>query len=73
MGRGFNHAPITARGTDSAVLAREGDEAVVSAGIAADAQEAMGQHAAGATAAHETLVSRSFKPIVYDRPREYAE
>jgi hypothetical protein len=46
MGRGVGHAATDARRTESAAFTREGHQAVVAAGIAVDAHESMGQHAA---------------------------
>jgi hypothetical protein len=46
MGSGFGHAPSAARGTESSPLARKGHEPIVATGVAVDAQEAMGEHAA---------------------------
>ncbi len=46
MGRGVGHPATTTGRTEAAALAREGDDAVVAAGVAVDAQESMGQHAA---------------------------
>ena len=46
MSRGVGHPPATTRGTESAPLARKADEAIVSAGVAVDAQESMSQYAA---------------------------
>jgi hypothetical protein len=46
LGCHVRHAPTTARGTESSSLARERDETIVSACIAVDAQEPMGEHTA---------------------------
>ncbi len=46
MGRGVGHAAAAAGGAEAAAFAREGDQAVVAAGVAVDAEEPMGEHAA---------------------------
>ena len=46
VGGGIGHAATAAGGAEPAPLAREGDEAIVPAGIAVDAQESMGEDAA---------------------------
>jgi hypothetical protein len=43
---GVGHPPPAARWTESASLAREGDEPIVSARVAMDAQESVSEHAA---------------------------
>jgi len=46
MGGGVGHAAAAAGGAEPASLAREGDEAIVAAGVAVNAQESMGEDAA---------------------------
>jgi len=45
VGGGIRHAASATRRTEASPLAGEGDEPVVTAGVAVDAQEAVGQHA----------------------------
>jgi hypothetical protein len=40
----LRHSPTTARRAESTTLAREGDEPIVSARVAVDAHESMGEH-----------------------------
>jgi hypothetical protein len=46
VGGNVRHAPTTARGAESPSLARESHQPIVATGVAVDAQEAMGEHAA---------------------------
>jgi hypothetical protein len=46
VGRCVGHAATAARWTEPAALAAEGDEPVVAAGVAVNADESVGQHAA---------------------------
>jgi hypothetical protein len=45
MRRRIRHPAPAARGTEAAALAREGDQAVVTTGVAVDAQEPVREHA----------------------------
>ncbi len=44
MGRGVGHATTATGRTEAAALAREGDEAVVAAGVAVDPEKSVGEH-----------------------------
>ena len=46
MSRGVGHATTTTGRTEATTLTREGDESVLAAGVAMDAEESVGQHAA---------------------------
>jgi hypothetical protein len=46
MGSGLRHPPSAARRTESATLAREGHEPIMSASVAMNAQESMSEHTA---------------------------
>jgi hypothetical protein len=70
MRRRVGHAPAGAGGTEASALAREGDEALAAAGVAAHAQEAVGRDAAVEEAPELALDEARDAAVLLARPGE---
>jgi hypothetical protein len=62
---GVDHAPAAAGRTETTPLAREGDEAIVAAGVAADPQEAVSKDPAPEVRAQLLLDKAGRRAIVF--------
>jgi hypothetical protein len=70
MCRGVGHAAPAARGAEAAALAREGDEAIVAAVVAVQAQEAEGEDATAQEGAELLLDEAGHGMPAFARLRE---
>ena len=70
MRRGVGHAAAAAGGAEAAALAGKGNQSVAAAGIAANAYEAMFEHAAGKVGAELTLHEAGHGMLALPCPRE---
>jgi len=64
VGGGIRHPPTSTRRTESPAFAREGDEPIVTAGVAVDAKESVGEDAA-----REIAADLAFHEASDGRPR----